>query len=76
MARPRPQLTLGQVVGFLKKYPDSLPIHCSTSVVNPDEPVETQEFILWDERSKCVAVECDGESITFGFVETPPRHML
>lgn len=67
MPRLRPQLTLGQVIEFLGKYSDTLPVYCSTSVVNLDEPVETQEFILWDERSRCVAVECDGKSITFGF---------
>ncbi len=67
MSRPRPQLTNAEVVKFLNKFPKDMPIYCSVSEINVDEPVETQEFILHEGRKKCVAVDCNTKSITFGF---------
>ena len=67
MPRQRPQITNEEVIKFLSKYPDDAPVFCSISEVNLDEPEETQEFVLHEERKKCVAIETNGRSITFGF---------
>lgn len=69
MTRSRPQLTNGEVIRFLAKRPADAPVFCSISEVNIDEPEETQEFILDDMKRKCVTIESDGKSITFGYEE-------
>lgn len=55
--RKRPQLTVGELKRFLRKLNNDAPVFLAPSVVNIDEPKETQEFILDDEKIKCVAIE-------------------
>lgn len=55
--RRRPQLTTGEVVDFMSKYPRNTPVFSGPSLVNEDEPEETQEFILEDECTKVVVIE-------------------
>ena len=71
MSRFRPQITVGEAIKFLNEYPDDLLIFCATSLVNIDEPEETQEFIEDDRKRPCVAIEGTRHNgyITFGFVE-------
>jgi hypothetical protein len=67
--RQRPQLTIGEVMRFLSKYPEDMPVLCAISEVNLDEPVETQEFILEEEAKTCVAMATDGKTMVFGYVD-------
>lgn len=69
MIRNRPQITVGEAIKFLSQYSDKTPVFCSISEVNIDEPEETQEFIPDDEKKACVAIESDGKSLTFGYIE-------
>ena len=70
MKRKRPQITNGEVIKFLSEYPKDLPVYCAPSMLNIDEPEDTQEFIYDDDKTECVAIESDGKFITFGF-KTP-----
>ncbi|MCK4330907.1 hypothetical protein KAX02_13840 [candidate division WOR-3 bacterium] len=69
MIRSRPQITVAEVIRFLSKLPNDLLVFCSVSEVNIDEPEETQEFILDDEKRACVAMETDKKSLTFGYID-------
>ncbi len=53
---PRPQLTNGELIDFLSKYPRDTKVSAALSEVNVDEPEETQEFILEEESTPVVAV--------------------
>jgi len=68
-SRLRPQITIEQAIKFMSEYPGDLPVYCAPSMLNEDEPEETQEFIRDDEKIKCVVIESDGKCITFGYVE-------
>jgi len=65
--RKRPQLTVGEVVDHLSKCDRNLPLFCAASLLNLDEPEETQEFIDDNSRMECVAVEFSSAYATIGF---------
>lgn len=67
----RPQITVGELFAFIEKYgiSNKTLLYCAPSEMNIDEPEETQEFILDEEKRKCVAVQlCLGE-VTIGYEE-------
>lgn len=67
--RERKQLTLGDVKRFIDKYPDDIEVSCAVSIVNEDEPMETQEFI-GDDILPCVAVHFSHlTGLVFGHIE-------
>lgn len=68
--RKRPQLTVGEVMDHLSKCDRSLPMFAAPSMLNTDEPEETQEFIYDDNKMVCVAVEFSSQYATLGFIET------
>jgi len=69
--RRRPQITVEDVVFYLSKLPGDTPVYCAISIVNEDEPIETQEFISDDKKTPCVAIERvnrdNTKYVTFGF---------
>ena len=66
--RPRPQLTVGEVIDFMSQYPRSTLVSAAPSEVNLDEPVETQEFILSEVSTPVVAVDYGkSTNITIGY---------
>lgn len=69
MSEKRMQLTVGKVIDHLQKCNRSLPIYTAVSLINLDEPIETQEFINDWEKKKCVAVEFCNEYATIGWAE-------
>jgi hypothetical protein len=64
--RIRPQLKAKELAEFLLRDPDAL-VFASGSLLNLDEPEETQEFIDWEEKIKVVAVEHSYEGFTIGW---------
>jgi len=56
MNRIRPQLTAGEIIDFISKYPRDTLVSAGPSLLNLDEPVETQEFIMEDEAIPVVSV--------------------
>ena len=76
MARKRPQLKLVEVIKHLQNIQrevGDIPIFLAPSILNLDEPKETQEFIDSDRKIKCVAIEyCPGQpkfGVTLGWAE-------
>ena len=69
MARKRAQLTVGEVIDHLQKCDRSSLMYAAVSIVNPDEPIENQEFINDWEKKRCVAVEFCNEYATIGWNE-------
>lgn len=68
MERDRPQITNEELILFLQKQPKNVKIFCSVSLLSLDEPEETQEFIDWENRRACVAVEVSSDGITLGYI--------
>jgi hypothetical protein len=67
MGRIRPQLTVKELVEFLEKCNPSALVSAAPSLVNYDEPKETQEFVDWERKLNIVAVERGNEHVVFGF---------
>jgi hypothetical protein len=74
--RKRPILTVGDLEKFIKGMNPKATIFLAPSILNLDEPKETQEFIDSDRKIKCVAIETiafnnpkDVKSITLGWAE-------
>lgn len=68
MIRNRPQLTVGELIDFILKLPKETLVYSAPSMINLDEPEETQEFIDL-EHAPVVAIEsCDGE-FTMGYID-------
>ena len=63
MDRFRKMMKAKEIAEFLMEHPD-YPVYASVSLVNEDEPKETQEFIINEERTKVVAVERGKDPIT------------
>ena len=55
--RKRPTLTVKEVIDCLSKFPSEADVYLAPSVINEDEPKETQEFILDEDKLPCVAIE-------------------
>jgi hypothetical protein len=55
--RKRPTLTVKELVKYLKKVNPDAKVYLAPAVVNFDEPEATQEFILHEEKIKCVCFE-------------------
>jgi hypothetical protein len=55
--RKRNALTVGQLIEYLSKYPKEAKVYAAPSLVNLDEPPETQEFIDHEVRTKVVSME-------------------
>ena len=70
MARNRRQLTLGVLRAFTAGWPDDTPLAAGESEVNPDEPKETQEFIVDDTVTPIVALDNGGgrRELRLGYV--------
>ena len=61
--RNRPALTVRKLRNYLRKINPGAEVYIAPSIVNLDEPEETQEFIL-GEGVKCVAIESTVPLIT------------
>ena len=68
-SRNRPQMTVGEVRKVLARFSADTPVFCGPSIVNHDEPEETQECILADVEQKCVAIESTIYQVTFGWAD-------
>ena len=67
MMRNRPQLTIGELIDFMSKYPRNTLVYSAPSIINVDEPEETQEFIEM-EHTPVVAVEHSVGELTIGYI--------
>lgn len=69
--RKRRQFKVGEVVKLLSKLSQNSPVFLAPSMLNIDEPPKTQEFIDWERRVKCVAIEYSlavpSKGVTFGW---------
>lgn len=73
MARDRKPITVKELREYLTQFPDDLQIMVAPSVTDPDEPEETQEFIMQEDEKPLVAIESTGSttktSITLGYAD-------
>ena len=70
MKRPRPQLTVKELIDFISKYPDDTLVYSAPSEINIDEPIETQEYIFEEESVPVVAISYSViHEITIGFIK-------
>jgi len=65
--RNRPQITVGELIDFMSKYPKDTLVYSAPSMINLDEPEATQEFIL-DDHTPVVAVEYGSNELTIGYI--------
>ena len=55
--RKRPALTVRELRIYLGRLNPNAKVYLAPSIVNLDEPEETQEFICDEHKKKCVAIE-------------------
>lgn len=65
--RRRPELTVRQLTAFLKTIPPKTKLKCAVSLINPDEPIATQEFIDHDTAKSVVSMDFTRGELTFGY---------
>ena len=55
-------LTIGEVIDHLSKYNSDIPLFIAPSLTSED-----QEFVIDDEKKKCVVIEINQHEVVMGY---------